>query len=50
MCEKGCIWNPCTYENGKHLRSVIGESVITCNEIVEVTKTVPTKTLYQKLF
>ena len=44
MCEKD-ILNPaaCTCENGKYLDSTIDGSVITCGEIIEVTKTVPTK-------
>ena len=34
----------CTCENGKYLGSIIGDSLITCDEIIEVIKTVPTKT------
>ena len=30
----------CTCENGKYLRGIIGDSVINCYEIIEVTKTV----------
>ena len=48
MCAKqNCIWNPSTRgcENGKNIESIIGDSVIMCNEIIEVTKTVPTKTV-----
>ena len=39
------IWNPatCICENGKYLRSSIGDSVITCNGIIKATKTVQTK-------
>ena len=50
--QKGYIWNPntCTCENGKYLRSIIGDSVIKCDEIVEVTKAIQTKLLNQKLF
>ena len=33
-----------TCKNGKYLGSIIGNSVITCDEIIEVTKTVSTKT------
>ena len=48
MCKKDYIWNPrtCTCENGKDLESIIGDSVITCDEIIEVTKNknVPAKT------
>ena len=36
------IWNPatCSCENGKHLSSIIDDSVITCDEIIEETKTI----------
>ena len=39
------IWNPatCICENGKYLRSSIGDSVITCNGIIKATKTVQTR-------
>ena len=39
------IRNPatCICENGKYLRSTIGDSVITCNGIIKATKTVQTK-------
>ena len=39
VCEKDNICNPstCTCENGNYLESIIGDSVITCNEIIEVT-------------
>ena len=42
--EKDYIWNPTTSscENVKHLASVIDDSVITCDEIKEETKTAPT--------
>ena len=45
MCEKDYIWNPatCSCENGKYLASIIDDSVITCDEITEETKTVITK-------
>ena len=37
ICEKNYISDPCTCscENGKYLASVIEDSVITCNEIVD---------------
>ena len=43
VCEKDYIWNPhkCIYKKAKYLQSVIGDSVITCDEIIEITKTVP---------
>ena len=45
MCEK-YFWNPstCTCENSKYLERIIGDLVITCDEILEVAKTIPTKT------
>ena len=47
VCEKDYIWSPatCSCENGKYLASVIDNynSVITCDEIIEETKTIPTK-------
>ena len=38
------IWNPatCSCENGKYEGSIIDDSVITSDEIIEETKTVPT--------
>ena len=46
VCKKYYIWNPsaCTCKNGKHLRSIIGDSVILYDEIIKVAKAVPTKT------
>ena len=42
ICEKDYIWNPatCSCENGKYLASIIDDSVITCDEIIEETKNV----------
>ena len=42
MCKKDYIWNPATYscKNGKYLESIIEDLVITCDEIIEETKTV----------
>ena len=58
MCEKNYIWNPttCICKNEQYLASIIGDSVITCDEIIdakaksnnEKTKTVPTN-LNEKL-
>ena len=50
MCVKDYIWNPATsnYENGKYFRSAIDNSVITCDEIIEETKTF-TKNLMKKV-
>ena len=37
ICEKHDIWNPatCDCENGKHLASIIDNSMITCDEIID---------------
>ena len=42
ICEKDCIWNPCTCicENGKYLASIMDDSVITRDEVIK--ETVPT--------
>ena len=47
---KNYFWNPstCTSECGKHLGSITGNSVITCNEIIEATKPISTKTVPMK--
>ena len=48
VCEKDYIWNPatCSCENGKYLASIIDDSAITCDEIIESyneeTKTIVT--------
>ena len=40
ICKRDYIWNPatCNCENGKYLSSIIDDSVITCDEIIEETK------------
>ena len=40
VCEKVYNWNPatCSSENGKYMGSIIGDSVITCDKIIEKTK------------
>ena len=45
------IWNPstCNCKNGKYLGSIIDDSVITCNKITELTKTIPTKSTLTKI-
>ena len=45
MCEKYYIWNPsiCTCKNGNY-------SVITCDEILELTKATWTQTVLNKTF
>ena len=47
---KDYVWNltTYTYENGKYLESIIAESVTACDEIIEMTKTIPTKTVTTK--
>ena len=44
MCVKN-IWYPITYtcENGKYSGEIINNSVISCDEIMQVTKAAPTK-------
>ena len=36
-CEKDCVWNPstCNCENGKYLASIIVDSVIICDEVID---------------
>ena len=43
-CEKNYIWNPatCSCKNGTYFASIIDDSVITCDENIEETKTVTT--------
>ena len=45
--EKDYILNPstCTCENCNDLESITDESIITCDEIIDKTKTTPTKTV-----
>ena len=45
MFEKYYIWNPatCSCEDGKYVGSIIDDSVITYDEVIEETKTVTTK-------
>ena len=37
VCEKDYVWNPstCSCENGKYLASIMDDSAITCNEVIE---------------
>ena len=46
MCGKDYIWNPSlwTCKSGNYLGSIVVDSVITCDEIIKLTKTIPTKT------
>ena len=45
------IWNPatCSCENGKYVESIIDDSVIMCDGIMEETETVPTKSTSKKI-
>ena len=48
VCEKDCVWNPrtCSYEKENYLESIIDDSALPCDEIIESnneeTKTVTT--------
>ena len=37
VCEKDYIWNPaaCSCENGKYLASIMDDSAIMCDEVIE---------------
>ena len=45
MCEKVHVWNPrtCASKIDKYLKSIIYNSVVIWDEIVEVKKTIATK-------
>ena len=51
ICEKDYIWNPatCSCEKRKYLPSIIDDSVITYDKIIEETNTVPTNFNENKL-
>ena len=44
MCKKDYSWNPASYscENGEYLPSIIDNSAIMCDEIIEEIKTIST--------
>ena len=48
--EKDYLWNPatCSCKNGKYVRGVTDNSVITCDEIIDRTKSILTKTVPTK--
>ena len=55
MWEKDYIWNPATYsyENGRYAESIISNSVVMYNKIIEtakstIAKTVPAKRVSKK--
>ena len=41
ICEKDYVWNPatCNCENGKYLASIMDDSVITCDKVINVKET-----------
>ena len=43
VCRKDSVQNPatCRCKNSKHLANIIDDSVFTCDEIIQETKTVP---------
>ena len=50
LCGIDYIWSPstCTCENGKYLKCVIGDLIVTCDVIIEVKITAPKKTFSAK--
>ena len=52
MCRYSYIWNPttCSCEDVRYEKSVTDSSVITCDEIVKLTKSIMTKTISAKSF
>ena len=50
VCGKDYIWSPSTStcENGKYLESIIGDSIVICDGIIEVKKAFSTKTVLAK--
>ena len=45
VCKNVYFWNPATSscKNGKYARNIIGDSVVICDEIIDMTKPIPTK-------
>ena len=45
VCKVGFIWYSvtCSFENSRYVKSIIHNSVITCDEIIETTKRTLTK-------
>ena len=48
--KKFYFWNPgtCSCENCKYVRNIIGNSAVICDEIIDMTKPVPTKIISTK--
>ena len=46
VCEKGYIWNPatCSCENSRYAKNIIDDLEFTCDETIETTKSIMTKT------
>ena len=51
VCEKGYVWNPakCSSKNGKYILSITGNSVVKCDDIIDITKDVPTKSIWTEV-
>ena len=51
-CEKYYVLNPrtCAYEDGNYLGSISSDSGIRCDEVIEVKKAVPLRTILTKIF
>ena len=52
VCEKGYIWNSakCSIKNSWYAESIIGESLIMCDESIEKTESIMTKTVPAKTY
>ena len=50
ISEKDYIWNPaiCSLKNGKYLASIIGNSVIACNETTDARETITVTRNFRK--
>ena len=51
-CEKSYFWNPTTYscKYGKYAGSIISDSVVICDKIIDSTKSTSTKTVLCKIY
>ena len=50
MCEKDYIWNTATYgcENGEYVGNIIDNLLISCDQIMDTTKSISIKTVLTK--
>ena len=50
MYWKDYIWNPSTWncKKGNYLGSIVVDSVIACDDVIKLIKTIPNKTLRSK--